>query len=303
MRIVITGGTGLIGRQLAGSLAGDRHEVIVLSRNPSQATGVPSGVRLERWDAQTPAGWASLADGADAIVNLAGESLAEGRWTDSRKKAIVDSRVNAGKAVVEAIRVASQKPKVLVQASAVGYYGPRGNEEIAEDAKPGADFMAKVCIDWEASTGAAEALGVRRPVIRTGIVLSADGGALPRMLLPFKFYAGGKLGSGEQGFPWIHLADEVAAIRFLIDTAGASGPFNLSAPNPPTNAGFAKAIGLAMGKPSALPVPAFALKTAFGEMSAVLLEGQRAAPKRLLEFGYTFRFSDPVAAVSDILKK
>jgi hypothetical protein len=303
MRVIITGGTGLIGRQLAGSLAGDRHEVIVLSRTPSQASGMPAGVRLERWDAKTSAGWGPLVDGADAIVNLAGESLAEGRWTDARKQAILDSRVNAGKAVVEAIRASSQKPKVVVQASAVGYYGPRGREEITEDAKPGSDFSAKICVDWEASTQPVESLGVRRPVIRTGIVLSADGGALPRMLLPFKFFAGGKLGSGEQGFPWIHMADEIAAIRFLIDTASASGPFNLTAPNPPTNAGFAKAIGQAMGKPSAIPAPGFALKAAFGEMSTVLLDGQRAVPKRLLDLGYTFRFSDPVAAVRDILKK
>lgn len=303
MRILITGGTGLIGRQLAGSLAGDGHEVVVLSRNPSQATGMPAGARLERWDAKTSAGWAHLANGADAIVNLAGESLAEGRWTEARKQAIRDSRVNAGKAVVEAIQAASDKPKVLVQASAVGYYGPRGNEEIAEDARPGTDFSAKICVDWEASTQAVEALGVRRLVVRTGIVLSADGGALPRMLLPFKFFAGGKIGSGEQGFPWIHIADEVAAIRFLIDAAGASGPFNLTAPHPPTNAGFAKAIGQAMGKPSAVPAPGFALKAAFGEMSTVLLDGQRAVPKRLLGLGYTFRFSDPVAALRDLLKK
>jgi hypothetical protein len=303
MRIIITGGTGLIGRQLAKSLAGDGHEVIALSRNPSQATGMPAGVRVERWDAKTPAGWAQLADGAGAIVNLAGESLAEGRWTEARKRAIVDSRVNAGKAVVEAIRAAAQKPAVLVQSSAVGYYGPRGKEEITEDAKPGSDFSAKVCVDWEASTQAVEALGVRRPVIRTGIVLSPDGGALPRMLLPFKFFAGGKLGSGEQGFPWIHMADEVAAIRFLIDTAGASGPFNLTAPNPPTNAEFAKAIGQAMGRPAAVPAPGFAMKAAFGEMSTVLLDGQRAVPQRLLGLGYTFRFGDSVAALRDILKQ
>lgn len=303
MKTLITGGTGLIGRQLAGSLAGDGHEVVVLSRNPSQVSGMPAGVRIERWDAKTAAGWGRLADGADAIVNLAGESLAEGRWTEARKQAIVASRVDAGRAVVEAVQAASKKPKVLVQSSAVGYYGPRGSEDVAEDAGPGADFTARVCVDWEDSTRAVETMGVRRPIIRTGIVLSADGGALPRMLLPFRFFAGGKLGGGEQGFPWIHMADEIGAIRFLIDTAGAKGPFNLAAPNPPTNAAFARAIGQAMGRPAAIPAPGFAMKLAFGEMSTVLLDGQRAVPKRLLDLGYTFRFGDPVAALRDILAK
>ena len=303
MRIIITGGTGLIGRQLAGSLASDGHEVVVLSRNPSQAAGIPAGVRLERWDAKTSAGWGQLANGAGGIINLAGESLGEGRWTEARKQAMLDSRVNAGKAVVEAIQAAGQKPKVLVQSSAVGYYGPRGSEEVTEDARPGTDFAAKICVDWENSTQPAEAMGVRRPIIRTGIVLSADGGALPRMLLPFKLFAGGKIGSGQQGFPWIHIADEIGAIRFLIDSAGATGPFNLTAPNPPTNAGFTKAIGEAMGRPAAVPAPGFAMKLAFGEMSTVLLDGQRALPKRLLDLGYPFRFTDPVVALRNILAK
>lgn len=303
MRVIITGGTGLIGRQLAGSLAGDGHEVVVLSRNLATATGLAKGVRVERWDAASAAGWGKLADGAHAIVNLAGESLAEGRWSAERKRRIVDSRLNAGRAVVEAIQAAEQKPKVLVQSSAVGYYGPRGNEIIAEDTAPGRGFIPELVVDWENSTQAVEGLGVRRPIIRTGIVLSTEGGALPRMLLPFKFFAGGKIGSGQQGFPWIHIADEVAAIRFLIDNGQAAGPFNLAAPNPPTNADFAKAIGQAMGRPSAIPAPAFAFKAAFGEMSTVLLDGQRTAPKRLLDLGFKFRFTDPVAALRDLFRK
>lgn len=302
MRVIITGGTGLIGRPLAASLVRDGHEVIILSRDPAAATGMPKGVQMVPWDGRSARGWGQLADGAGAIVNLAGASLAEGRWTGARKDEIVDSRVDSGKAVVEAIEGASRKPAVLIQSSAVGYYGPRGQEIIAEDAPPGQDFAAQVCVRWEDSTRAVEAMGVRRPIIRTGIVLSSEGGALPRMLLPYKLFAGGKIGDGTQGFPWIHIDDEVGAIRFLIDNAAANGSFNLTAPSPPTNAEFSEAIGKAMGRPSAIPVPSFALKAAFGEMSTVLLEGQRAAPKKLLELGYTFRFTDPVAALRDVLK-
>lgn len=303
MRIIITGGTGLIGRSLAASLAADRHEVIVLSRDPNQAQSLPSGVKVERWDGRSSAGWGHWVNGAGAIVNLAGAGIADSRWSDERKREIVASRVDAGKAVVEAVQAATVKPRVVIQSSAVGYYGSRDAEVLAETSQPGKDFLADVCINWEKSTEAVEALGVRRAVIRTGIVLSTAGGALPKMLLPFKFFAGGKLGSGQQYFPWIHMADEVGAIRFLLDNAQASGPFNLAAPNPPTNASFVKAVGQAMGRPSVMPAPAFALKAAFGEMSTVLLDGQRAEPKRLLELGYRFRFTDPVAALKDVLGK
>jgi hypothetical protein len=303
MRVIITGGTGLIGRQLAANLHQDKHEVIVLSRNPNQPAKLPAGVRVERWDGRSAAGWGRWADGAGAIVNLAGAGIADSRWSDERKREIIASRVDAGKAVVDAVQAASVKPSVVIQSSAVGYYGSRGGETLTEESQPGNDFLADVCIQWEQSTEAVEAQGVRRAVIRTGIVLSTEGGALPKMLLPFKFFAGGKLGSGQQYFPWIHMADEVAAIRFLIDNDQASGPFNLAAPNPPTNADFVKAVGQAMGRPSVMPAPGFALKTAFGEMSTVLLDGQRAEPQRLLSLGYRFRFTDPVAALKDVLGK
>jgi uncharacterized protein len=303
MRIIITGGTGLIGRQLAASLQQDKHEVIVLSRNPDRPTDLPAGVRVAGWDGRSAAGWGQWADGAGAIVNLAGAGLADSRWSEQRKHEIVASRVDAGKAVVEAVQAAATKPAVVIQSSAVGYYGSRGGELLTEESQPGNDFLANVCIDWEKSSEAVEALGVRRAVIRTGIVLSAEGGALPKMLLPFKFFAGGKIGSGQQYFPWIHMADQVNAIRFLIDNPQASGPFNLAAPNPPTNATFVKAVGEAMGRPAAMPAPSFALKTAFGEMSTVLLDGQRAEPQHLLALGYRFRFTDLVAALKDVLAK
>lgn len=303
MRIIITGGTGLIGRALAASLAADGSEVIVLSRNPTQAQGLPAGVRAERWDGRTAQGWGRLADGAAAIINLAGESIAARRWTAGQKRRIIDSRLNAGRAVVEAIDAAAVRPPVLIQASAVGYYGPCGDQEIAEDAGPGNDFLAQqVAVPWEESTASVEAMGVRRVIIRTGVVLSQKGGALPRMVLPFRFFVGGPLGNGRQWFPWIHLADEVAAIRFLMERADARGAFNLSAPNPLTNAEFSRTLGRVMRRPALIPTPALALRLLFGEMATVLLDGQRAVPRRLQQLGFTFKFPHAELALRDILR-
>lgn len=302
MRVIITGGTGLIGRQLAADLQHHQHEVIVLSRSQQRPSNLPAGVRLAPWDGHTATGWSQWVDGDTAIVNLAGASIAAGRWTRQRKLEIASSRVDAGKAVVEAVEVAAVKPRVVIQASAVGYYGPCGDEVITEASPPGSDFLATVCIQWENATAPVAALGVRHVVIRTGIVLSNEGGALPKILLPFRFFAGGKIGSGRQRFPWIHIADEVEAIRFLIEHPTASGPFNLAAPNPPTGAQFTKAIGKALGRPTLVPAPGIALRTLFGEMSTVLLDGQRAEPQHLLQLGYQFRFIDPVVALKELLR-
>ncbi|RME50281.1 MAG: TIGR01777 family protein [Caldilineae bacterium] len=302
MHVIITGGTGLIGRALTQSLLADGHRVTVLSRSPGAVRGLPSGAEVVGWDARTAQGWGHLAAEADAIVNLAGAGIAEGRWTAARKKLILESRVNAGKAVVEAIEGATPRPKVLIQASAVGYYGPHGDEILTEDAAPGSDFLAQVCVAWEASTQAVEALGVRRAVIRTGVVLSMQGGAFPRLVLPFRFFAGGPLGSGRQRFPWIHIDDQVAAIRFLIEHEEASGPFNLAAPNPPTNREFVQQLGKAMGRPALLPVPALALRLLFGEMATVLLDGQRAVPAALERAGFRFTYPEALPALRDILQ-
>ncbi len=301
MRVLITGGSGLVGRALTVSLAGDSHEVIVLSRNPQRVGGLPPGARVEGWDGRTDKGWDRLADGADAIVNLAGENIGAGRWTTLRKQAIRDSRLNAGHAVVEAIQNAAHKPRVVVQASAVGYYGPHGDAEITESAPNGSDFLARTCRDWESSTAPVEAMGVRRVIIRTGVVLSQDEGALPRMVLPFRLGVGGRLGSGRQWLPWIHLADEVAAIRFLIENKTASGPFNLAAPHPVRNGELSHLLGQVLRRPSVLPTPAFLLRLLFGEMATVILDGQKAMPQRLLQFGFTFRFPQAEAALRDLL--
>ncbi|HXF61291.1 MAG TPA: TIGR01777 family oxidoreductase [Caldilineaceae bacterium] len=296
MRVIITGGTGLIGRALCDSLAADGHDIIVLTRNPARPVPLPGGVQLVQWDAQSAAGWGQLADGAGAIVNLAGESLAAGRWTAERKQRIYTSRLHAGKAVMEAITAAVAKPKVLVQASGIDYYGNRGDEILTEATSPGSNFLAQVCFDWEASTAAAERMGVRRPVIRTGLVLSKQGGAWPKIVLPFRLFAGGPMGSGRQYWPWIHLEDEVRAIRFLIDHPDATGPFNLTAPTPLTNREFAETLGRVMGRPSFFPAPAPALKLALGEMSMLLLDSRRAIPKRLQEMGFTFTYPTAEAA-------
>lgn len=307
MRTIITGGTGLIGRELAANLAADGHEVILLSRNPERATGLPQGVRAKRWDAHTAVGWGHLVEGADAVVNLAGANLAgEGffpsRWTAERKRLIRDSRVNAGRAVVRAIEQASNKPHVVIQSSGVGYYGLRGDEEITADDQPGDDFLARIASDdWEPSTAPVEEMGVRRAIIRSGAVLDAHEGALPRLVLPFRLFVGGPMGSGKQWFSWIHIRDEVAAIRFLIENKEAGGPFNLTAPNPLTNAQFARVLGRVMGRPALIPIPAFAMRLAFGEVVSVLLEGQRAIPQRLLELGFTFQFPDAETALRDVL--
>lgn len=301
MRIIITGGTGLIGRALGRSLASDSHEVIVLSRSPERAPDFAADrIQVARWDARSAQGWAGLADGADAIVNLAGAPLNR-RWTPRYKRIIRESRLNAGRAVVEAVEQASTKPGVVIQASGIGYYGPRGDETITEEAGPGSGFLGRTAVAWEASTAPVEELGARRAIIRSGVVLSTDGGALPLMMLPFRFFVGGALGDGDQWLPWIHIDDEVRAIRFLIQEPAARGPFNLSAPDLVTNAEFSRTLGRVMGRPALLRVPAFALRLVLGEMSTVVLDGQRAVPARLKQLGFNFRFTSLEEALRDVI--
>jgi uncharacterized protein (TIGR01777 family) len=301
MRIVITGGSGLIGRALAREMGSAGHEIVVLTRDPSRAGTLPPGTRAVQWDGKTARGWSSLLDEGTAIVHLAGDAIAEGRWTEEKKRRIRQSRVESGRAVMAAIQEAKSRPRVLLQGSAVGYYGACGDEVVEESHPAGNDFLAQVCVEWEASTAAAEALGVRRPVLRTGIVLSDQGGALPRMALPFRLMAGGPLGNGRQWFPWIHVADEVGAIRFLLEREDAGGPFNLSAPEPLTNRDFGRVLGRVLMRPSFAPAPGFALRLLLGEMADALLHGQRAVPRRLLDLGYVFRYREAVEALRNLL--
>lgn len=301
MRVIISGGSGLIGSALGKALTAEKHEVIFLSRNPGKVKDAPAGIQLRKWDGESAAGWQDLATGDYAIINLAGETIAQ-RWSKENKRAIRQSRVNAGKAIMDLVNAAEVKPRVLIQSSAVGYYGTKtGDAQVTESFSPGDDFLAKVCFDWEISTAPASKLGVRRPILRTGIVLSTEGGALPQQLLPFKLFVGGPVGSGNQWYPWIHLDDEVRAIQFLLANDKADGPFNLTAPNPVTNKEFGKLIGEAMGRPSVMPAPGFAMKALFGDMSLLLLEGQRAVPQKLLELGFKFKFETAQAALRDLL--
>lgn len=310
MKVIVTGGTGVIGWKLSAQLLANHHDVHFLSRNPDEyRTKVLNGVQLHKWDGNTGEGWSQLIDSNTAIVNLAGASIAgerlvpPQRWTHDRKALIRDSRANAGRAVVDAVKKATEKPRVVIQSSAIGYYGvENGDEALTESHSPGNDFLSMVCMAWEKATAEVEAMGIRRCIIRTGVVLDTRGGAFPPMVMPFKFLAGGPIGSGNQWVSWIHIDDEVEAIRFLIENDETQGVYNLTAPNPVRNYQLAKAIGKAMKRPSFMQAPAFALKSIFGELSTVLLDGQKVLPENLQSVGFKFKYTDVQDAVNDLLK-
>ncbi|OIQ50036.1 Epimerase family protein [Pseudodesulfovibrio hydrargyri] len=300
MRAIIAGGTGFIGRELVRELREHGWEILILSRNPGKVAAVfeNGGVIGMPWDN----GWADLLGPDTAVVNLAGENIAGGRWTRNRKQRILQSRVRAGERILRAVERTGAAPGVLIQASAVGYYGPRGTSPVNEYAESGSGFLADVCRQWEASTSILEKLGTRRCILRTGMVLG-NGGALPRMLPPFKYYLGGPPGTGLQGVSWIHLKDEVRAIRFLMENPEASGPYNLCAPNPVNFAKFAHILGTILNRPYKTPVPPFALRLLFGQMAEeVLLSGQLALPERLTQAGFEFTFPDLADALRDVLR-
>ncbi len=301
MHIAITGASGLIGRALIGILREEGHTITAFSRKPDIHKAQFPQVRWVRWNPNDTVGMARVLKEADAVVNLMGENIASSRWTEKRKKALYESRVANGKALASALRAAEPRPAVLIQASAVGYYGARGDEPVDENTPPGDDFLARLCVDWEASTALVEELGMRRAIIRTGIVLSTQGGALPRLMLPIKLGVGGPLGNGKQWMPWIHITDEVKAIAFLIANENASGPFNLTAPKPVTNAEFTKTLARKLHRPAFMKVPGAALKILLGEMAEMLLTGQRALPSRLLELGYKFSYPNLEDALDNLL--
>ena len=300
MRVVIAGGSGFIGGALVRSLVRDGHEAVILSRRGDG--GLRDGVTVAPFDGKTGQGWAHALDGADALVNLAGENIAAGYWTAARKRRILESRLDAGRACLDALGRVKVLPRIFVQASATGYYGDRGESPTDESAPRGAGFLAEVAERWEASTAAIEAMGLRRIILRTAVVLGRDGGALPRMLVPYRFFLGGPLGTGRQYFPWIHIADEVGAIRFLMDHPAASGPFNLAAPGTIDQEALAAALGRSLRRPAVLRVPEAALRLILGEMGRELfLSGVRIVPRRLMELGFVFRFATLAAALADIL--
>lgn len=304
MKIVIIGATGLIGQQLVNSLNDSGHSVTIVSRNNNKATKIfPSHSGFANWNGRNPNALVGIVNGSDAVINLAGESIAGGRWTNSRKQLILDSRIRSVKAVTEAINQAENKPKVLVQASAIGYYGTHPEVIFTEDSGSGNGFLSEVTQHWEnALRGLSEE--VRLIVIRTGVVLSEKGGALKKMQTPFKLGIGGPVGSGRQWLSWIHLEDEVRAITYLINKKGASGIYNLTAPQPVTMKEFAKTLATILQRWSWLKVPSFAVRMLFGQMGIeTILRGQRVMPARLLAEGFVFRFSNLQDALKDIYRK
>ncbi len=305
MRALIAGGSGLIGRALAHELLRTGHDVTVLSRRAASIT-LPSGARALQWDGRTLSGWKDELEGTDAVINLAGESIAGAgllpqRWTPEKKKRIRASRVDSGRALAGAVSTAECKPAVFIQVSAVGYYGPLGAQAITESQPTGNDFLASVCREWEDSSADVETLGVRRAVARIGLPLSMAGGVLPRLALPLRMFVGGPLGSGRQFYPWIHMADTVGALRFLIENEDAHGIFNISAPESVSNAEFTRALARALRRPSWMPVPGFAIRALFGEMATIVLSGQRALPQRLQAYGYTFQHPSLDAALEGLM--
>jgi uncharacterized protein (TIGR01777 family) len=295
-----------MGRALAADLVKHGYQVIFLSRNPEKASRPPQGVSIERWDGRTAEGWGHLANGAASIVNLAGENIGIPPlpwWLPGRKATIRASRSNAGRAVVEAVRQATVKPRVVVQASGINYYGLHGDQVVTEKDGPGDDFAARVCIEWEASTEPVEALGVRRVVLRIAPNLTARGGILSYLTLPFKLFMGGPLGNARQWFSWIHTVDQIRAIRFLIDHQDARGVYNVSAPDPKTNADFGRLVAHQLHRPYWFPVPAILMRLVFGELGDKLLLGSlRIHPERLLQAGFQFKYPTASSALADLLR-
>jgi uncharacterized protein (TIGR01777 family) len=301
MKILLAGGSGFLGSALGSRLIADGHDVVVLTRGttlPSPrshltfATWIPDG---------NVGAWSTELIGAGAVVNLAGESIAARRWSVEQKERLRKSRLLATRSLTAAMRAMQNPPPVFVSASAVGYYGDRGEETITESSAPGSDFLASLCREWEAA--AAEAAVTRVAFVRTGIVLDRREGALAKMLLPFRLFAGGPLGSGRQYMPWIHKDDWTRLTAWIVQNDGARGPVNATAPAPVTNAEFSKALGQALHRPSLMPAPAFALRLALGEMAdALLLGGQRALPVRATDLGFSFNFPTVDEALADVLK-
>jgi uncharacterized protein (TIGR01777 family) len=299
MKVVVSGGTGFIGRALVARLRQGGHDVAVLSRSGTRSN-LPPEIRVVPWPPGAGGSREPTFEGADAIVNLAGENVAQ-RWTASAKERIESSRVEGTRRLVEAIAAARMRPSVFVSASAVGYYGARGDQELSEDATPGEDFLARTCRKWEAEAEAAEPLGVRVARIRIGVVLAADGGALARMLPAFRALAGGPVGSGAQWMSWIHRDDLVELFVFALSEPAASGALNGTAPAPVRNRDFATTLGRALHRPALLPAPAAAVRLLFGEMATMVLSGQRVVPRRALDLGFRFRFPDLGSALRDVL--
>jgi uncharacterized protein (TIGR01777 family) len=302
MKIAIVGGSGFIGRNLAKALHRAGEEVIIFSRKNSLPQELMGLANIHLVSTSKPS--AKDLEGVDALVNLAGESVVGEKWSDKRKEALRTSRVDFTRSIVEELAKVKVKPKVFLQGSAIGFYGMHetGKPVFSEDAKSGEDFLAKLCVDWEEEANRMKEFGVRTVLIRTGIVLSPESGAMQQMLLPFKMFVGGPLGNGKQYMSWIHLADMIGAIQFLLANPKAEGAFNFTAPNPCSNEEFSTVLGKVMGRPSFMRVPSFPLIALYGEGAEVILKGQNVIPTKLTALNYQFQFPELKPALEDLLK-
>ena len=297
MKVLIAGGSGFLGTALKNILLHNSHEVFILTRGPSK------GRHQIHWDGKTAEGWGQLINEMDAVVNLTGYGLEHWPWTKRQKQKFVDSRVLPGRALVSAIEKAERRPKVFLQSSGINRYGLRG-EGLADESTPAADdFLAQLTVKWEDATAPVEKLDVRRVVTRSAVVLAGSGGLFPLMTLPVRLFFGGKLGDGSQAMPWIHLADEVRAMKFLLENEEARGAYNLVAPTPTSNADFMRAIASALHRPYWFHVPKFLLRLALGEMSVLITEGRYSQPQRLREQGFEFNFRHVEDALRNIFAK
>jgi uncharacterized protein (TIGR01777 family) len=291
MKILITGGTGLLGQEIIYDTLFKDDEFTILSRDDRGEDDDPR-IKVRRWTTVGLDGWEKVLEGQDAVIHLAGQNIGAGLWTPARKQQILESRVKSGKILQQAILAMKTPPPIFIQASAVGFYGSRGDESLNETSTRGEGFLSDVCAAWEQSTADLEAAGVRRVILRTGVVLTPQGGILPRLMLPINMFVGGNLGSGRQYLPWLHIDDFPAIVHSLIKNPDANGTFNVCAPQAAQFEEFGKILAKLVSRPYWLPVPAFAIRMILGEMSALVLDSQNVAPERLLEMGYDFKWKN-----------
>ena len=304
MKIVMTGGTGFIGRSLCASLCQEGHLVTLITRRREDAQRLcGSTVTAVEWNSRETGAWEYCLEDADAVINLAGEPIADGRWTEARKRLLTESRVLTTRLLVHALSRCSSKPRTLVSASGIGYYGASDDRVLDESAGRGQGFLADLCLAWEEEALRAEEFGVRVVILRTGMVLEQDGGALPKMLLPFQFFAGGPIMPGTQWISWIHRRDHIGLTQWALATPSVTGPVNVVAPEAVTMSRFCEGLGRILHRPSWLPVPGFTLSLALGELGTLMTTGQRVIPAKALSGGYVFRYPTLEPALQAIVTK
>jgi uncharacterized protein (TIGR01777 family) len=301
-RVIVIGATGLIGKAVCQQLTSAGYDVIVLSRDPVSARAkVPGAANYLAWTPDSGASWPAALQNSWAVINLAGASIGGQRWTAAYKQELRESRIEGTRQLVQALAAVEPRPAVLINGSAVGYYGATDATPLAENAPPGRDFLATLVCDWESAAAEAAQLGVRTVLLRTGVVLDRHAGALPQLAMPFKFFVGGPVLPGTQWLSWIHLADEVGLIQFALENEQVSGPLNACAPQAQTNRDFSAALAAALGRPSWLPVPGFALRLLLGEFAETVITGQHVIPKKALELGYQFQYPTSTEALQALL--